>query len=217
MLTTAGTVIFQFFNVPNTMDLMPRYNIAPGQEAPIVRIEHGARRLTNARWGLVPPWARDRSIGARLINARSETVATKPAFTSAFRARRCLVAADGFYEWRREGRTRQPYCIRFLDRRPFGIAGLWESWQAPGRPIFETFTILTTAPNTIVAPLHNRMPVIIDPRDHDLWLDPQVHAQEALQPLFRPFPADEMEAWPVSRLVNDPHNEGPRCLDSPIE
>ncbi len=216
LLTVSGKAVCELFGLPEETRLAPRYNIAPGQTAPVVRIEDGGRRLINARWGLVPPWARDPSIGNRLINARSETVASKPSFRAAFRSRRCLVPADGFYEWKREGGARHPYCIRFSDHRPFAIAGLWERWRSPAGDILDTYTLLTTGPNALVKPLHERMPVIVTPDAYSVWLDPHVNDPETLLPLFEPYPPDGMEARPASRLVNNPRNEGPACLDAHV-
>ena len=216
MLTIGGKVVCELFGLSAEVDVVPRYNIAPSQEAPIVRIEAGQRRLAMTRWGLVPPWARDAAIGARLINARSETAAEKPSFRTALRRRRCLVPADGFYEWKREGAAKQPYCIRFHDHRAFAIAGLWETWRDPTGELLETHTLLTTSPNVTVAPIHARMPVIIDPRDYALWLNPEMNDPGALRPLFQPYPGEEMEALPASRLVNSPAHEGPRCLTGDV-
>ena len=165
------------------------------------------------RWGLVPSWAKDLSIGSRMINARAETVAEKPAFRQAFRERRCLIMADGFYEWRTTGRSKQPYHITHRDKAPFGFAGLWDRWQPPGggQPI-ESCTIITTAANELVAEYHDRMPVILDLADYDLWLDPTVHEPQRLLPLLKPYPASKMVAYPVSSIVNSPTNESPDCV-----
>lgn len=193
--------------------LAPSYNIAPTQQIAAVRsVDHDGRELVMFRWGLVPAWADDLSIGNRMINARAESVAEKPAFRNAFKKRRCLVLADGFYEWQKAGKAKQPYFIHLKGRRPFCFAGLWERWSKGEKPV-ETCTILTTDANKLMAPLHDRMPVIIAPKDYDLWLDAAVQEPERLQPLLQPYPDSEMEAYPVSTLVNSPKNNSPQCVD----
>lgn len=187
----------------------PSYNVAPTSEvAAIVAGGGGERRLELLRWGLVPSWADDPGIGARMINARSETAHEKPSFRRAFRERRCLIPADGFYEWRRTGDGKQPYHIRLREGRPFAFAGLWERWGD-----LRTCAILTTAANDAVAEVHERMPVILPPEDYDLWLDPETRDTEYLLPLMRPFEAGEMEVYPVSRFVNRPTNDDERCVE----
>ena len=184
--------------------LPPSYNIAPTQQIAAVRAgDHDGHELVMFRWGLVPDWADDLSIGNRMINARAESVAEKPAFRSAFKKRRCLVLADGFYEWQKTGKAMQPYFIHLKGSKPFCFAGLWERWSKGEKPV-ETCTILTTDANKLMAPLHDRMPVIIAPKDYDLWLDAAVQEPERLQSLLRPYPDAEMEAYPVSTLVNSP-------------
>ncbi|HUY90813.1 MAG TPA: SOS response-associated peptidase [Pirellulales bacterium] len=196
--------------------LEPRYNIAPTQDIAAVRATaDDGRELVVLHWGLVPSWAKDTAIGNRMVNARAETIAEKPAFRSAFRRRRCLIPADGFYEWQAQGRTKQPYLIRFKDRRLFCFAGLWEHWPK-GEPPLESCTIITTDANELMATLHDRMPVIISPADYALWLDPAVEEPERLLPLLRPWAGDELEAIAVSTLVNNPRHESPQCLE-PIE
>ncbi len=200
------------------LNLRPRYNVAPGQDIAVMRSGTGAgRSLALLRWGLIPAWARDPAIAWKLINARSETAAEKPAFRAAFRHRRCLVPADGFYEWQR--RTRQPWLFALRDGAPFAFAGLWERWRIPAgaaltgslaerRPgdAVETCTILTTAANDTVAPIHGRMPVILPPNAWDPWL-----AGEDVP--LAPCPADDMTAHPVSMLVNRAAHEDPRCVE----
>jgi putative SOS response-associated peptidase YedK len=202
------------FNLPGIPELSPRYNVAPTQPVAAVRIaaETTLREMVLLRWGLIPFWAKDLNIGARLINARSETVAEKPAFRAAFRQRRCLVVADGFYEWQKQNGAKQPYYIRLQDTRPFVFAGLWERWEGPGGNVIESCTLLTTQPNDLLKPLHNRMPVILRPQDYDLWLDHEVQETRTLQPLFHPYPPDAMQVYPVSRWVNSPDNDDPRCI-----
>ncbi len=199
--------------------LAPRYNIAPTQEAAVVRSDaEGRRELALLRWGLVPFWAKEISIGSRMINARSETAAEKPSFRAAFKRRRCLILADGFYEWRKIGKTKQPFHIHFARRRPFTMAGLWEVWNKGAEGPLETFTILTTEANVEVSPLHHRMPVILDGQRRDLWLDPTVQDAGALNAVLRPYAGETIQLTPVSTLVNSPRNEVPQCLDpQPIE
>ena len=183
----------------------PRYNIAPGQWMIGVRTVKGRRDVTRFRWGLVPSWAKDRSIGHKLINARSETVHTKPSFRSAFKHRRCLIPADGFYEWRGKGKSKQPYHIGLRDKALFFFAGLWESWIDPETgEVLETATVLTTGPNTLVEPIHDRMPVIVEAGDWERWL---VGRTEDIHQVLKPLDASRMECWPVGPRVNTPRND----------
>jgi len=200
---------FALVSAPNV--LPPRFNIAPGQDVAVVR--HGrARRLEMFRWGLVPSWAKDPAIGNRMINARAETLAEKPSFREAFRRRRCLVLADGFYEWKKEGKQKTPMYVRLRSREPFAFAGLWESWHPSGTEEIRSCTIVTTTPNQLLVPIHDRMPVILALDEYDAWLEAEPRAAEELRDLLRPFPADRMEAYPVSRLVNSPANDRPECV-----
>lgn len=203
-------------------DLAPRYNIAPTQDVPIVRnsafLEEGAarepvRELAVARWGLVPFWAKDPSIGNRLINARGETVAAKPAFRAAFKKRRCLVPADGFFEWQKTDSGKQPWYIHATGGEPLALAGLWELWDPPddGTPL-ASCTIITTRANGFMHPLHDRMPVVLDAAGRDAWLDASA-SRETLQSLLAPAPEEALEAWPVSRRVNSPFNEDPSLVE----
>jgi putative SOS response-associated peptidase YedK len=214
-LRTPAKVLAELFDVANVPDREPHYNIAPTQAVAVVRLQAGGegRELARMRWGLIPAWAGDPAIGNRLINARSETVATKPAFRQAFRSRRCLIPADGFYEWERLSGRKQPYYIRLKGDRPFGFAGLWEKWERAEVPI-ESCTILTTQANELVGSIHDRMPVIISPDDYALWLDPRCQDSRKLEALLRPFPAAEMTACPVSMLVNNPRNDLERCTEA---
>ena len=196
----------------SSVELPPNYNVAPTQEVAAVLEEDGKRRLELLRWGLIPSWADDPSIGSRMINARSETAPEKPSFRRAFRERRCLIPADGFYEWQRTNGAKQPYYIRMKEGRPFAFAGLWESWKDDGGPEIRSCTILTTKPNALAAEIHDRMPVILPAGSYDAWLDPETGRDE-LYGLLAPYPEDEMEAYPVSRLVNSPQNNDPRCIE----
>lgn len=148
-----------------------------------------------------------------MINARSETAAEKPSFRAAFRRRRCLVIADGFYEWQKQNGSKQPFFIHLRDARPFAFAGLWEHWEGPDDSIIESCTLLTCDPNAFLQAVHNRMPVILDPEDYELWLNPEVQQPDLLQPLLRPYPAEDMDAYPVSRFVNSPGNDSPKCIE----
>lgn len=213
-LGTPATVLATQFKLCKVPAWTPRYNIAPTQQVPtiITGSSQTDRQFKLHRWGLIPPWAKDPGIGSRMINARAETVATKPAFRKALKERRCLLLADGFYEWQRQGRRKQPFYIRLRDGRPFAFAGLWEHWERPDVPPLDTCTILTTTSNDLVGGIC-RMPVILAPEDYNLWLDPGVQDVERLQPLLRPYPSDEMIAYPVSTRVNDPANDAPECME----
>jgi putative SOS response-associated peptidase YedK len=206
--------IAEAFDLEEVFEYPPRFNIAPTQDVPVVRIgsEGAGRGLGLLHWGLIPAWADDPAIGNRMINARAETVATKPAFRHAFKAKRCLVVVDAFYEWRKLDGRKQPHLIHLKDDRPFAFAGLWESWNKGGEPI-ESCTIITTEANELMAPIHDRMPVIVPRSAYDLWLDPAVKDPKRLQPLLVPFPADEMDAYPVSTLVNSPKNDVAQCIE----
>ncbi len=203
------------FEVAEVPSLSPRYNIAPSQAVAAVRIppSGGAREVVLLRWGLIPSWAKDPSFGDRMINARAETAAGKPAFRSAIRRRRCLVPASGFYEWKRTNGRKQPYYIRRPDGKPFAFAGLWESWEGPGQAAVESCTILTTSANELLLPIHDRMPVIVSPADYDLWLSPEVRDPEELARLFRPCPPEEVTAFPVGTAVNNPKTDSPQLIE----
>jgi len=192
--------------------LPPRYNIAPTQDAAVVPND-GLKQVQLFRWGLLPSWAKDPSIGNRMINARAETVAQKPAYRAAYRRRRCLVLADGFYEWRREpgSRTKTPMYIQLASGEPFAFAGLWEVWRPDDTPLF-TYTIITTEPNALLEPIHDRMPVILPREAYDRWLDPAAQRPGSFSDLLVPYPAEEMVAHPVSTYVNSPGNDSPVCV-----
>jgi putative SOS response-associated peptidase YedK len=202
--------LFPLFDIP---DVTPSYNVAPTQTVLAVRVPAGRDKpeLAALKWGLVPGWADDPAIGNRLINARAETVAEKPAFRSAFRQRRCLVLADGFYEWQKVGRQKQPYLFRLQGGAPFAFAGLWEHWERDGRAI-DSCTVRTTSANELVKPLHERMPVILAPADFARWLDPKPATGPELQALLRPYPAEAMTAYPVSPQVNNARHNDAECV-----
>jgi putative SOS response-associated peptidase YedK len=193
--------------------LSPRYNAAPTQRLPVARATKGgeAREAAYLRWGLIPFWAKDAAIGNQMINARAETVAEKSAFRNALKRRRCLIPADGFYEWKKMGTAKQPFHIHLADRAPFAFAGLWERWDKGPEPI-ESFTILTTRANTKVADLHDRMPVILLGGQRDVWLDPSIEDPADLLPLLEPMDPDLIAFLPVSRVVNNARFDGPECI-----
>jgi putative SOS response-associated peptidase YedK len=207
--------LLDLFHLVEAAALPARYNIAPTQPVPAVRMaaDKKGRELAMFRWGLIPGWAKDLAIGNRLINGRSETAAEKPAFRSAFRKRRCLMPADGFYEWKKEGGKKQPFYIQLKNGRPFAFAGLWEDWQDEQGKRIQSCTILTTDANDLVRPIHDRMPVILESKDFDKWLDPDIQQPEMLLPILRPYSGQEMTAYPVSTVVNNPRNENPKCIE----
>ncbi len=203
------------FEIDEPLDFAPRYNIAPTQPVLALRAKPGneaKKEFTFFHWGLIPFWAKDPSIGNRLINARSETAAEKPSFRSAFKYRRCLISTDGFYEWQRKGKQKQPFFFRMAEDRDFAFAGLWEHWTGPDGSELESCSILTTQPNEIMAPVHNRMPVILKPDDYELWLGADMRQKQDLLALMRPFGEEGMEAFPTGTHVNNPRNDGPACL-----
>jgi putative SOS response-associated peptidase YedK len=220
MRSSSAETIASVFGV-TTNELSPRFNIAPTQSvAAILQSPSSPPQLQSLQWGLIPSWAKDPAIGAKLINARAETVNEKPSFRSPFRHRRCLILADGFYEWQHvEGsRKKQPYFMSLQDDRPFAFAGLYDRWQSPDGEILETCTIITTTANQLLEPIHERMPVILDPKDYTMWLDPNFGNTKnqsewvALQTLLDPYPSAAMKAYPVSSLVNSPKNDTPECI-----
>ncbi|OLN25738.1 SOS response-associated peptidase [Desulfosporosinus metallidurans] len=194
------------------LELWPRYNIAPSQQVPVVIHQNGGNRLFMFRWGLIPYWAKAESIGNKLINARAETLEEKPSFRRSFEQRRCLVLADGFYEWKKEGRIKKPYRITLLDGRPFAFAGLWDSWLSPTGQTINSCAIITTTPNKLMEPIHNRMPVILPQDMESVWLDVNVTTSHEAKGMLTPFPEERMVAYEVSQLVNSPRNEGPECV-----
>ncbi|MES2209528.1 MAG: SOS response-associated peptidase [Chloroflexota bacterium] len=191
-----------------------RFNVAPTDDASVV-VERDDRRAIKAyRWGLIPHWADDPKVGNRMFNARAETIATSPAFRDAFRKRRCLIPVDSFFEWRREGTVRQPFRIVRTDGRPLALAGLWSGWRDPETDqVRRTFTIVTTTPNALMRPIHDRMPVIVGPESWDRWLDPGLPDPGELHGLLVPAPDDGLEVYPVSRAVNNVRNDGPELID----
>jgi putative SOS response-associated peptidase YedK len=213
-LTLSSEDLREYFLLSEGYNLEPRYNIAPSQEITAVRLEEGQRRLVSLHWGLIPFWADDRKIGYRTINARSETAHKSPAFRAAFRSRRCLIPATGFFEWDKLQGSRQPFFIYRTDGKPMTFAGLWEHWEdKEGKEFIESCTILTTDAAEPVARLHDRMPVILEPGDFDLWLDPQEQNLEQLRNLMHPTEQGVLSMHPVSRYVNKAGNVGEKCLE----
>ncbi len=195
-------------------DLPPRYNIAPSQKALTLRLspEDGKRDLAELKWGLVPFWADDPAIGSRMINARAETAAEKPSFRNAFKKRRLLIPVSGFFEWKKEDGNKQPYYIYRKDENPFSLAGLWEIWDKGSAPL-ESFTILTTEPNSLLSDIHNRMPVIVHQKDYSAWLDPNSEPSR-LKQILAPYSAEELIYHPVSQEVNRPANDHPSLIQA---
>lgn len=210
-LDASAEEIAERFQLPFLPEIQPRFNIAPSQQIPVVRRESHGRALAMARWGLVPHWAKQENMGYSTINARAETVATKPTFRAAFRQRRCLIPANGFFEWRADPRGKQPFLIRLRRGELFAFAGLWERWSSDGRTV-ESCTVIVTEANELIRPIHQRMPVILDETHYETWLEPARFDSAKLQELLRPYPADLMEAYPVSTRVNNPRHDAPDCI-----
>lgn len=198
-------VLSETFTLPELPNITPRYNIAPTQQVPVVREgADGDNRLDLLHWGLIPSWAKDRNVAYKMINARSETLLDKPSFRQAYKYRRCVVPASGFYEWRHEGKAKLPHYIRIRDGLPMLFAGLWESWKSPEGEVVESFTILTTGANKLLESVHERMPVILHPAECARWLNRHLTDPTSLSVFFQPYPADLLEMWQVSPLVNTP-------------
>jgi putative SOS response-associated peptidase YedK len=218
-LSRRKQLVEEYFGaVSENCEWSPRYNVAPSQSVLTVRqdVREPVRKLSTMRWGLVPSWAKDPSIGYKTINARAETVSTTASFREPFKSQRCLIPADGFYEWKREGNTKQPYCFEVNGGELFAFAGLWDSWTNPQEKVIETFTILTTTPNSLLADVHDRMPVILSPDNYDLWLDPAFRNTASVAEMLRPFEATMMRGYPVSTRVNQVQNDDADCAN-PLE
>jgi len=208
----------EYFGAETDVEWSPRYNIAPTDQIPTVRQNPSrpARELSLMRWGLIPYWAKDAAIGARTINARSETAATTPAFRDALKLRRCLIPADGFYEWKKLPKVRQPYCFTLQDNSIFGFAGIWDRWKDADGKIIESCSILTGQPNPLAATIHDRMPVILPPENYDLWLDPGFKDTQEISGMLKPYDSALMKAYPVSTRVNAVKNDEAQCAE-PID
>jgi putative SOS response-associated peptidase YedK len=201
----------EYFEVDPFDDFEPRYNIAPTQDVAVVRQDGDTRVLSKMRWGLIPSWAKDGSMSASLINARSETVLDKPAFRDSFRSRRCLIPADGFYEWKRSGKMKQPYQFGMINDALFAFAGIWDRWGAPGGQTIGSCSILTTTPSDLLRDVHDRMPVILPQRHYEAWLNAPPSEDLRLAELLVPFETEQMRRYPVSSLVNSPQNDSAAC------
>jgi len=217
-LQIPAEMLFEVFGItePPSFPIEPRYNIAPTQQIPVVRqYADYQSRLDSMRWGLIPTWTKETPTGPPLINARSETIAEKPSFRQAIKYRRCLIPASGFYEWRREGEKKTPLYIRLNDGAPMVFAGIWESWKGPDGKTTDSCSILTTATNDLMEPIHDRMPVILRSSNWEQWLDRDMRDPEKLKPLYQPFPGKEIEMFLVSPMVNSVMNHSPDLV-SPI-
>lgn len=210
-LAQSAETIAQIFQLPEIPNLIPRYNIAPTQQIGTI-LQKTQRQFQWMRWGLIPSWAKDPGIGNKLINARDETLTEKPSFRKAFKHRRCLIIADGFYEWQKVDNRKQPYYLQMQDGKPFAFAGLWDTWQPPEGEEIVSCTIITTNANSLAEPIHDRMPVILAPDSYERWLDPTSTDPQTLQELLKPYDSKAMKATPVSSAVNNPGNEKPECI-----
>lgn len=217
-LTAPASTIAEIFQVDVLPDLLPRYNVAPTSEVVCVVQAEGKREIQSFRWGLIPMWAKDKKIAYQTLNARAETISTKPVFRAAFKRRRLLIVADGFYEWQKDGKKKIPHLIQMDDGRPFGMAGVWERWTDPetGEEI-RSCSIVTTGPNALMESIHNRMPVILPPERWDTWLDPAVNDPAQLQELLVPYPAEGMKERRVAKAVGDVKNKGPEVQGPWVE
>lgn len=202
---------FEIDEVNGTFE--PSYNVAPGQEIAVL-LKDESRKLGLLKWGLIPSWSKDPKIGNRMINARAETLADKPSFKHPLRQKRCLIVADGFFEWRKEGKQKIPMYIFLKDQKPFVFAGLWDTWTSPEGKKISTCTIITTEPNEFMKKIHNRMPVILPKEYIDTWLDRSIENEQQVLPLLKPYPEKEMDAYEVSRVVNSPKNNSPECIEN---
>ena len=213
VLEISPEFITKTYGLSNIPELSPRYNIAPNQPIAVVRQQNrGDRELAMLQWALVPSWTKEPSIGQKMINARSETVHEKPSFRQAFRARRCIIPASGFYEWEKLGKEKIPHYIHLRDGDLMSLAGLWERWKSPEGHELETCTIITTTANSLVKRLHVRMPVILHRAEFDLWLNTDTHDVKGLTELFHPCPSDQLEEYVVTKAVNNPNNNSPDCI-----
>lgn len=213
-LSRRKEIIEQYFgSAPWDNDWEPRYNIAPTQPVPVIRRhpKEPVRQLSFMKWGLIPYWAKEAFGAARTINARSETAAAKPVFCEPLKFRRCLIPADGFYEWKKTGTSKQPFCFEVQEGELFAFAGLWDGWKSADGQWVHTCSILTTSPNAVTTAVHDRMPVILDPCEYDLWLDPGMQSVAAISELLKPYGAHLMRCYPVSSRVNNVGNDDAEC------
>jgi putative SOS response-associated peptidase YedK len=207
-----------FDSISGEEDWAPQYNIAPTQPVPVIRQhpKEPVRQISLLRWGLIPAWSKDSSAAAQMINARSETASTKPAFRDALKSRRCLIPADGSYEWMRAGKAKQPYCFEVNEGELFAFAGIWDRWKDPSGDWVKSCSILTTTPNAVTSAIHDRMPVILGPDAYDVWLDPGMQNVTAISELLKPYDARSMRCYPVSTRVNSVSNDDLEC-SRPVE
>ena len=210
-VTVSPSMIADHFNLAESVEFSPNYNITPSQQIPAVWLREGERVVSLMRWGLIPHWAKDEKIGYKMINARAETLFEKPAFRAASKMRRCLIPANGFFEWQRAGKQKQPFYVTVRDQELFSFAGLWEIWQKSRDEQVISCSIITTEANTLMAPIHNRMPAIISPDKYGKWMSLDA-ATEDLKNLLLPFAAKKMKAYPVSQAVNNPRNNSPDII-----
>jgi putative SOS response-associated peptidase YedK len=217
-LSRRKQLVEEYFATSGAEEWNPRYNIAPTQPVPVIRQnpKEPIRELSLVRWGLIPSWAKDSSVAGQMINARSETAGMKPAFRGALKSRRCLIPADGFYEWQRMGKSKQPYCFEVNEGELFAFAGLWDCWKDPTGNVVETCSILTTTPNAVTSRVHDRMPVILDPDSYDLWLDPGMKDVATASEMLKPYDARLMRCYPISTRINHVANDDEEC-SAPVE
>ena len=214
-LTRKKEILAEHFGIEPPDNWQPRYNVAPTQDIPVIRQDskQPKRIAATMRWGLIPIWSKDPKMGYKMINARSEGIIEKPAFSDALKKRRCLIPADGFYEWQKSGGKKKPFCFTMADEALFAFAGIWERWKDPEGKWIETCSIITTTPNKLTEDVHDRMPVILHPEDYDLWLDPGFHDTATLTGLLRPYEAEAMKRFEVSTRVNSVENDDPDLLN----
>ena len=211
-LDVAAEELARVFELPEVPDLLSRYNIAPSQSVGAVRVGAEGREWVNLYWGLIPFWAKDKKFGYRTINARAESVESKPAFRAAFKSHRCIIPSSGFYEWQTLPDGKQPYCLHPTQGGLFAFAGLYEHWEGEDDEVIDSCTIIVTEANAVVSAIHDRMPVILPPAAFSTWLDPALRDPARLKPLLAPYPAEAIATYPVSRRVNNPRNDDPTCL-----
>jgi putative SOS response-associated peptidase YedK len=208
-------ILAEYFDAGDDVDWAPRYNVAPSQDVPVIRQDatRPIRSVSLMRWGLIPWWAKDAKAGFKMINARAESVAEKPAFREPLQSMRCLVPADGFFEWAKEGKTKSPYCFARADDSVFAFAGLWDRWKSPNGDLLHSCSIITTTANALVRGIHDRMPVILERDNYDLWLDPGFTKTESVIELLNPCPPELMRSWRVSPRVNSVVNDDAACIE----
>lgn len=212
-LTVSPENISKYFHVEDVTEEIHQYNIAPGQLIKsIIQTPNDKRKITSMKWGLIPSWTKDPSKGVKTINARAETVHTKPSFRNAIRYRRCIIPASGFYEWEKVEKRKVPYYIHLKSNEPIGFAGLWDKWKGNNGSVIESCTILTTSSNNLLKPIHDRMPVIIHPNEYELWLDREMNEPDKLKSIFQPYPSEMLTLYRISNLVNKTDYDKDDCI-----